>query len=105
MTKTLIVEDDARVELRAAAMFYEKERAGLGRDFLAAVEEAFDGLIEGTATPLTVPSVPNDLGIRRAILARFPFAIVYVHEGDTVHVLAVAHLRREPTYWLSRARR
>ena len=37
------------------------------------------------------------------LLRRFPFAIGYVVEDDTVTVLAIAHLRRRPGYWLRRA--
>ncbi len=37
--------------------------------------------------------------IRRAVFARFPYAIVYGVENDPVIVIAVAHAHREPRYW------
>ncbi len=43
--------------------------------------------------------------IRRALLARFPYALVFLVREDEVRVLAVAHAKRRPGYWLSRVRR
>jgi len=42
------------------------------------------------------------LNVRRFLLTGFPFALAYVVDGDSVTVLAVAHLRRRPGYWLGR---
>jgi hypothetical protein len=32
----------------------------------------------------------------------FPFGILYTFEPEFILILAVAHLAREPGYWLSR---
>jgi toxin ParE1/3/4 len=42
-------------------------------------------------------------GVRRALVTRFPYALVYreVAEG-AVEFIAVAHLRRRPKYWSGR---
>jgi hypothetical protein len=50
----------------------------------------------------TVAGHGPTLGVRRFLLPRFPFAIGYVVEGETITVLAVTHLRRRPGYWLRR---
>ena len=49
--------------------------------------------------------VDATLEIRRALLARFPYALVFLVWEDEVRVLAVAHAKRRPGYWLSRVRR
>lgn len=41
--------------------------------------------------------------VRRLPVGRFPYHLVYAHTADVVHVLAVAHDRREPGYWSRRA--
>jgi len=51
-----------------------------------------------------VPDLPSELGIRRKLLRRFLYGLPFMLLGDRVIVLAVAHLSREPTFWLSRAR-
>jgi plasmid stabilization system protein ParE len=42
------------------------------------------------------------MDIRRRLIGRFPYAILYSDEGQTVYILAVMHLRRDPDYWKSR---
>ena len=40
--KDVVLHSDARVELEDAVAFYEERREGLGVDFLAEVERAFE---------------------------------------------------------------
>ncbi len=40
--------------------------------------------------------------IRRLQTKVFPFSLLYVIEGKTVHVVAVAHSSRLPGYWAGR---
>jgi plasmid stabilization system protein ParE len=39
---------------------------------------------------------------RRYLLRRFPFFVVFRETPDRVEVLAIAHGRRRPGYWLGR---
>jgi plasmid stabilization system protein ParE len=39
---------------------------------------------------------------RRYLLRRFPFFVVFREVADRVEILAVAHGRRRPGYWLGR---
>lgn len=48
--------------------------------------------------------LPEELSIRRALLPRFPYALVFMELPPEVRVLAVAHLKRRPGYWLNRIR-
>ena len=43
------------------------------------------------------------LGIRRVLVHRFPFAVLYAENDGGLLVLAVMHLRREPNYWAHRS--
>lgn len=51
-----------------------------------------------------VPMVAASLGVRRKLLRRFPFAIVFIELADSIRVLAVAHGARRPAYWRHRIR-
>jgi len=54
------------------------------------------------ATPeLGAPYVEGE-GIRRVLLQRFPFAVVYQVEPELILIVAVAHQRRRPGYWRDR---
>lgn len=46
--------------------------------------------------------MPPDLDIRRTLLPRFPYAVVFIELGGEVRILAVAHTKRQPGYWLDR---
>ena len=39
-----------------------------------------------------------EAGIRQARVPRFPYALVYRVSRNTIQVIAVAHLRRNPGY-------
>jgi toxin ParE1/3/4 len=41
--------------------------------------------------------------VRRFLLSGFPFALPFVVLEGQVVILAVAHLRRRPGYWIERA--
>ena len=102
MTKRLVLDEEAFEELQHAIDHYDAERAGLGVELADLVEEAFHALVNGTAAPVTIPGIPNDFGVRRILLDRFPFAVIHTDEPDAIHIVAVAHLKRAPGYWLDR---
>ncbi|MDQ3397417.1 MAG: type II toxin-antitoxin system RelE/ParE family toxin, partial [Deinococcota bacterium] len=48
--------------------------------------------------PEAAPAV-TPKGVRRRLLHRFPYAVLYVLTGDLLLILAVAHTSRAPNYW------
>jgi hypothetical protein len=42
------------------------------------------------------------LDVRRFILPKFPYSIVFLELPTEVRIVAVAHARRKPGYWLER---
>ena len=89
---------EAEAELAAAAAFYEDHAEGLGLDFAAEVHEAIERAI---AMPLAWAQI--EPGIRRVLVHRFPFAVLYAGNDDSLFILAAMHLRRAPNYWAHRA--
>ena len=80
-----------------AALYYQSKAAGLGVDFLSEVERAVKSIAE---SPNTWPILEGEL--RRRLVRRFPFGILYKVESEEIVVIAVAHLRRKPGYWKER---
>lgn len=100
MTSVLLnVHEDADRELEDAADYYDRESPGLGSVFIDEVERAYSRI---RSAPLAVEEV--DPGIRKLVLARFPYNLIYEVEGATALVLAIAHQRKRPYYWRSRGR-
>lgn len=46
--------------------------------------------------------MPADLEIRRALMVRYPYALVFFELKDEIRIIAVAHDKRRPNYWLYR---
>jgi hypothetical protein len=68
----LLLRGRAKADIRRAAKWYERQREGLGRDFVAEVDAAL-ALIE--ANPEQYEIVHRE--IRHAILRRFPYGVFY----------------------------
>jgi plasmid stabilization system protein ParE len=86
---------EARVDLLAAADFYETQQPGLGTEFAVDV-----GL--GLARLLEAPGRWPELepGIRRYRLDRFPYGLIYrITSARMVEIIAVFDLRRRPGSW------
>jgi len=87
----------AELELLDAAQFYELQATGLGADFLEKVESA---LCEITENPELCPVLRNH--VRRRLIHRFPYGLLYRIDTDEIIILATMHLRRHPDYWIDR---
>jgi len=87
----------ARQELDDAFAWYERQSAGRGYEFLDELDRTVHRIkaYPGSCAELTP-------GLRRALLSRFPYGLVYGQEADAIVILAVAHLHREPRYWMGR---
>ncbi len=96
------IHPGAAADLTSAGDWYEHQLPGLGADLADEVDHALDAITERPMTWPLWPEVGEVVGVRRFLLARFPFAVGYIVEPDEVIVLAVAHLRRRPGYWLGR---
>ena len=94
----------ARDELEATVRWYEAQAQGLGAEFLSVVQSALERIVECPALAAAWTSTRFEAGtiVRRAVLDRFPYLIVYSVEGRAVVVWAIAHGRRSDGYWVDR---
>ena len=87
----------AEEEMSEAALFYEAASPGFGERFLADVQHTVDQLRRHPEVGVDVAA-----GLRRMLLHRFPFSLIYSVEADGILIVSVAHHRRRPGYWRSR---
>ncbi len=69
---------EAEIEFNGAIDYYERIELGLGYDF----------------------AIERD--IRRSLVKRFPYGILYSEEESGIYIIAVMHLHRFPDYWKHR---
>ena len=91
----IVFSRNAKREMQEASAWYETQQKGLGREFLARLEQA----------SRTIRQDPNRWRLiagayRRCLLMQFPYGIIYRIENNVVFVAAVMHLHRKPGYWL-----
>lgn len=84
-------------EFSEATAWYESKRIGLGKEFIAEIEQLCDAASEH---PLQFAVAHND--IRRVVAKRFPFSVYFRAQKHRIVVLAVLHGRRDPAIWLDR---
>ena len=89
--------DLAAAELDDATKFYEAQFMGLGKRFRMEVRNA----------AVRISEYPKAWSIergevRKCLLHRFPYKLLYSIEKDHVLVIAVAHQHRKPDYWIAR---
>lgn len=97
MTNVEIIEA-AEVELFEAAEFYGTRAAGLRAAFIDEFERVVALIVDHPAL-----GAPYEAGTRRVLLDRFPYAAVYRERpSDSLELIAVMHLHREPGYWRER---
>ncbi len=93
----ILVRSAAAADIDEAFEWYERQRTGLGEEFLDAVSARMNDIV---THPTAYQVVHRDA--RRALLHRFPYAIFYRVSGETIIVVACMHGRRNPTRWKSR---
>jgi plasmid stabilization system protein ParE len=89
----VIFTDFAKFELSETIAFYELEYSGLGKRFK---KEVHKSLLRIQQFPLAWPVERNE--VRKYIMHRFPYKILYSIEKDCILILAVAHQHRKPDY-------
>lgn len=87
----------AERELEEAFWWYERQRSGLGLEFLLAFDAAVESLRRLPEGHELVA-----LKTRKALLRRFPYLVLYAVEAERVLVTAVFHGRRDPQRWSDR---
>lgn len=99
----LELHPEARAELRSAALWYDERRPGLGDELIVEVSVALDRI---SGAPEFYPAWPRTRAagvmIRKAAIQRFPYVIAFEKHEHHVLILAVAHAKRRPLYWLRR---
>ena len=105
MSRPFRPEPEASAELEHAALWYERQRPGLGVEFLDAIDTTLDRIARWPQAAPRVTGVPADVPARKAPVSGFPYHVAYLAMSDAIRILAFAHDNREPGYWHSRVKK
>jgi len=87
----------AQIELDQAFEWHETQQKNLGMQFLNEVDSAIRRI---AAYPEAYRKLGKD--VRRCLIKRFPYGILYGLDADKIIIIALAHLHRKPDYWIDR---
>jgi plasmid stabilization system protein ParE len=97
MKRPVRLVPEARAEFDKSADWYEKKQLGLGVDFVSKVREVLERI---AVNPRLHTKMYGD--VRKAVVRRFPFIVLYVEDPDEVVVIAVFHTSGDPAIWQAR---
>ena len=97
MKPPIIISPEAETDISEAKSWYENQRSGLGDEFVGCVDEAFEQIRQW---PNLSPKVFLDL--RRKVVRRFPYLVIFRIDDDQITVVAVYHGKRDPRGWQGR---
>lgn len=96
---TVRIVAPASAELRETVRWYEMRRTGLGGEFFDAVTATISRI---HARPEIGTAVSPREDVRRSLVGRFPYQVVYRLQPNEITIVAVAHMKRRPGYWTRR---
>jgi plasmid stabilization system protein ParE len=85
----------AQLELEDACRFYAHAEPGLDRRFKSEVRKT---ALRIAGYPRAWPTERGD--VRKCLIHRFPYKLLYSIESDHILVVALAHQHRRPDYWV-----
>jgi plasmid stabilization system protein ParE len=87
----------AEAEFLEAISYYNLQSEGLGYEFAAEVKRTIQRIIQYREAWAKLSE-----RTRRCRTNRFPYGVIYQVREDTLLIVAVMHLSREPQTWKSR---
>lgn len=88
----------AEHEFAEAFEFYYYQQVELSQRFEAAIDRALSEVI---AQPDSCPQI-DSRHYRKLVEKPFPYSLIYRIDKGAISVIAVAHHRRRPMYWVRR---
>lgn len=98
MKRTIIIRPEAEQDIREAYSWYETQMSGLGANFLLRIDAALSSV---QRNPRQYPLIHQE--VRRCLVRRFPYGILFLVEDKRIVVLAVFHAKRDPRSWQERS--
>jgi len=81
----------AEEDIETSYTWYEERRTGLGHDFVLNLESGFEEILKDP-----YKFKVEYKSVRKHLIKRFPFKIIYIVEDQKVIIIGVLHGKRNP---------
>ena len=102
MTRIQWEHPEAAAEFDAAVRWYEEQDRGVGLELIDRAQRARDDISDWPNAAPPFNTTADGTVIRSKPIFGYPYRIVYSVEPDGILIVAYAHERREPGYWIRR---
>lgn len=92
--KSIIFLPDTIKEIEDSVFYYSNKENGLEKLFLDEIETAINKI---KMNPERYPKIEQN--IRKYIINKFPFNIIFAVYETKIVIVAIAHQKRNPYYW------
>jgi toxin ParE1/3/4 len=92
-------------EIAGAAIWFNKQRAGLGDEFWQSVDAILLRIEANPSGFAKSEFATSEIDLRFAVIRRFNYVVHFLVEADDAQIVSVAHGARKPGYWLRRSKR
>jgi plasmid stabilization system protein ParE len=95
---------EAAAEVDAALAWLTARDPTVAAKFLDELQQALRAVREAPLAHPLWPGVSSRHRVHRCVLAHFSFSLAFLVEREHLFIVAFAHQRRRPGYWLKRVR-
>ncbi len=92
----------AREDIIEAVEWYAQRDSKVARRFVAAVDAAISEITDFPDGPPRIETWQGTENIRRVLLHRFPYVIVYEIFPKEIVIWCISHTSRKPNHWQTR---
>jgi toxin ParE1/3/4 len=98
VSQIFLITPDAEEDLAEAKAWNNRQKKGLGDEFIDNIDAAVDRIRR-------IPEGATEVypGVRRVVVQRFPYGVFYKVEPDHIAIIAIYQNKRDPRGWQSRA--
>ena len=102
MTDGFSFHPEAMAELVAGVDWYDERELALGERFESSVRDAVQAALEAPDSWPVWSNWQASPLVRSKMVGGFPYRVVYFVQEHHLTVVAVAHAKRRPHYWIDR---
>jgi toxin ParE1/3/4 len=100
MNPRLIIRPEAEADISDGAVWYDSREPGLGLELISEVHSA---IARALKNPESFTRIRRNPTVRRVLIRRFPYRVIFIDRPDAIVVFAVLHAARHDRVWNERA--
>lgn len=91
------ISEEAELDIEDAYNWYENQVKHLGSEFIRVIDKSLTTIHQN---PFACPLIYRN--VRRKLLTRFPYMLLYFIDDNIIFVFACFHVKRNPKQWQRR---